>query len=174
MLCCTVTGHRPNKLPFHYNEKAPLCLKIKEVLKTEIGELYAERCVRRVLVGGALGVDMWAGEAVIALQREGLRDLQLCVALPFPGHDTGWFEESRMRLNTLRAHAEVVTVCTGYTPDAYKQRNFWMVDRAQFLIAVYSCASNARSGTGQTVRYAQRQDKPTIFINPDTGSVQKG
>ena len=55
-----------------------------------------------------------------------------------------------------------------YSPDCMDTRNRYMVDHADFIIAVWDGRS---SGTGKTVQYAQRQGKPVIIINPKTMSV---
>ena len=45
------------------------------------------------------------------------------------------------------------------------ERNRYLVDHASFLLAVYN--GTWRSGTGATVRYAQKLNKEIIIINPD-------
>ena len=45
------------------------------------------------------------------------------------------------------------------------ERNRYLVDHAFFLLAVYN--GTWRSGTGATVRYAQKLNKEIIIINPD-------
>lgn len=51
--------------------------------------LYDEHGVRRYYVGGALGVDMWAGELILRLKEQpGYGDIELVVVLPFEGHDS--------------------------------------------------------------------------------------
>ena len=42
-------------------------------------------------VGGALGVDMWAGEQLLALkEKSGYENIEIIVAIPFVGHDSKW------------------------------------------------------------------------------------
>ena len=50
-----------------------------------------------------------------------------------------------------------------YTPDCMENRNRYMVDHADYLLAVWN---GSPSGTGKTVRYAHQQGKPVIIINP--------
>ena len=59
---CAVTGHRPSRFKFKYSEDYSLCKKIKRAMLEQFKRLYDEQGVRRYYVGGALGVDMWAGE----------------------------------------------------------------------------------------------------------------
>ena len=41
---------------------------------------------------------------------------------------------------------------------SYKKRNYYMVDNADFLLAVYDNDKKVRSGTGQTVNYALQKN----------------
>ena len=94
------------------------------------------------------------------------------MAIPFAGHDNGWDERSKSRLAFLLRHCtESVTVSTTNGPEAYKARNYYMVDHADVLVAVYDNDHATRSGTGQTVNYARQKNLPTILIHPDTGVV---
>lgn len=66
------------------------------------------------------------------------------VALPFEGHDLKWDASD------------------------YKKRNYHMVDHADFLLAVSDNHRKIRSGTGQTVNYALKQNLRILFLHPDT------
>ena len=46
-----------------------------------------------------------------------------------------------------------------------------MVDHADFLLAVYDNNRKLRSGTGQTVNYALKQNLRIIFLHPDTAEI---
>lgn len=59
---------------------------------------------------------------------------------------------------------------SGTTSD-YKKRNYYMVDHADFLLAVYDNNRKLRSGTGQTVNYALKQNLRIIFLHPDTAEI---
>ena len=52
-----------------------------------------------------------------------------------------------------------------------KKRNYYMVDHADFLLAVYDNNRKLRSGTGQTVNYALKQNLRIIFLHPDTAEI---
>ena len=62
---CAVTGHRPSRFKFKYSEDYSLCKKIKRAMLEQFKRLYYEHGLRRYYVGGALGVDMWAGELIL-------------------------------------------------------------------------------------------------------------
>lgn len=96
---CAVTGHRPSRFKFKYSEDYSLCKKIKRAMLEQFKRLYDEQGVRQYYVGGALGVDMWAGELILRLKEQpGYGDIELVVVLPFEGTtpngmsgaNTGW------------------------------------------------------------------------------------
>lgn len=172
MTSCTITGHRPTRFQFGYQENSAGCKLLKKRLKEQFEGLY-QQGVRRYYVGGALGVDQWAGEILLHLKElPAYSDIELVIAMPFTGYDNGWNEQSRFRLNTLLHHStEVVTVSTIPGREAYKLRNYYMVDHADILVAVYDSDQAIRSGTRMTVNYARKRGLPIILIHPDTAIV---
>lgn len=98
--------------------------------------------------------------------------IELIVALPFEGHDSKWDAMSKQRLQIIIHNATkcIVIGQSGTTSD-YKKRNYYMVDHADFLLAVYDNNRKLRSGTGQTVNYALKQNLRIIFLHPDTAEI---
>lgn len=170
---CAITGHRPTRFKFKYNEGYSLCKKIKKAMREIFQKLHDEESVRRFYVGGALGVDMWAAEEILHLKEQPkYADIELIVALPFEGHDLKWDTVSKKRLQTIVNNA-TKCVIVGQNGDAsdYKKRNYYMVDHADILLAVYDNDRKIRSGTGQTVNYALKQNLHIIFLHPDTAEI---
>ena len=143
--------------------------EIEKRLKEQFSLLY-EQGVHTFWVGGALGVDMWAGEILLRLKEQpGYQDLELHIALPGPEHDKLWDERSKARMAFLIQHStECVIVGKHLTPVDYRKRNQYMVDRADVLLAVYDNDRSIRSGTGMTVNYARKRALPIVYIHPDT------
>ena len=170
---CAITGHRPTRVKFKYNEGYSLCKKIKKAMLKTFCHLHDEEGIFRFYVGGALGVDMWAAEQLLYLKEQpGYQDIELIVALPFEGHDSKWDAMSKQRLQIIIHNATkcIVIGQSGTTSD-YKKRNYYMVDHADFLLAVYDNNRKLRSGTGQTVNYALKQNLRIIFLHPDTAEI---
>ena len=169
---CAVTGHRPARFKWKYKENNNGCKRLKKRLHDQFIALY-EKGVRRFLVGGSLGVDQWAGEILLRLKEQPeYSDIELVVVLPFPGHDEQWDSRSRERLAFLIRHsAECVTVGKSAGQESFTQRNRYMVDHADCLLAVYDGEQNLKSATMQTVSYAEQKGIPALFIHPDTGVV---
>lgn len=171
-LSCTITGHRPTRFKFKYNEHYKLCIKIKKALTSQMQDYY-EKGVRRFWVGGAIGVDTWAAEILLEMkQQERYKDIELYVATPFPDYDAKFDAKQKARCRAiLKGCTGSVIVSPNYAPDAYKKRNYYMVDRADYLIAIYDNQKEIRSGTGMTVHYAQKKGLTIRFIHPDNADV---
>ena len=173
MKSCAITGHRPSRFKWKYNENNNGCKRLKKRLYTQLGLLY-EQGVRNFWLGGSLGVDLWAGEELLRLKKQsGYQDLRLHLALPFEGHDLNWDAAQKKRMAVLRdACASVAIVGQGELPAVlYKRRNYYMVDHANILLAVYDNDRSIRSGTGMTVNYAKKRGRKIIFIHPDSAIV---
>ena len=66
---CAFTGHRPNKLPWRYNENAPGCVALKKSLAKQIAAL-TDNGYTHFLSGMALGVDCWCSQIVLDLREK--------------------------------------------------------------------------------------------------------
>ncbi|MEA5038585.1 MAG: SLOG family protein [Clostridiaceae bacterium] len=171
---CAITGHRPTRFKFKYREDYSLCKKIKRSLTAQIEKAYQDGA-RTFYVGGALGVDMWAGEIIAELKAKSeYADVHLICALPFDGYDKQWDDKSRKRLGRILSACDgAVKVSEAESPDAYKIRNYYMVDHADRLIAVFDHEHTPRSGTSQTVNYAKKRGMSITYIHPDTATVSE-
>ena len=160
MTSCAISGHRPTRFKFGYKETHTGCKRLKRVMREQFDLLY-QQGVREFYVGGALGVDMWAAEILLRMKEQSAySDLLLHMVLPFAGHDENWDERSRERLRFIMRHCAdtVIIGIPGQLPLAcYKLRNQYLVDHADCLLAVYDSDRSIRSGTGQTIRMAQKK-----------------
>lgn len=165
---CAFTGHRPKSFPWKYNETDPRCLALKAILAEQIAKLV-QAGVTDYYSGMALGVDLWCSRIVLDLKQKNPA-LKLHGILPCEGQERKWSLSTQEQYHTiLRQSDEVVYVRRTYTPDCMLERNRYMVDRPDVLLAVYD--GIYRSGTGMTVRYACKLGRKTIIINPLTGSI---
>ena len=147
---CCFTGHRPQKLPWGYNELDPRCIAFKAKLAAVIKAVY-ESGIKHFICGMALGCDMYCAEAVIEL-RKSFDDITLEAAVPFAGQSERWGAAQRQRYESLLARCDAVTVLQEYySPGCMMKRNRYMVDHADLVIACYDGQSG---GTLNTLRYA--------------------
>ncbi len=163
MKVCAFTGHRPKSFPWKYDESAPDCVLLKEVLAAQIKAL-ADRGMTDFLSGMAQGTDLWCSEIILDLRKKNPA-LRLHCILPCKGQESKWTASAQERYHSILAQAnEVVCVGQEYSRDCMLERNRWLVDRASILLAVYD--GTYRSGTGMTVRYAQKLGREIIIIDP--------
>jgi len=159
---CSFTGHRPEKLPWRYEEDDPRAQSLKERIFDVVEALY-QAGIRHYICGMARGCDFYFCEAVIRL-REEREEITLEAAIPFEGQASDWPERDRNRYFHLVSQCDVETVlATAYEKDCMKNRNHYMVDQAAVLIAVYD---GFFGGTMQTVNYAKKQGLEVIEIRP--------
>lgn len=171
MLTCAITGHRPTRFKFKYKEDNNGCKRLKKRLHDQLVQLY-KMGYRRFYTGGAMGVDMWSAEILLRLREQPeYSGIQLIVVVPFEGFDKDWDEWHKRRNCFIKAHAEVVVVSSKSGAEGYRERNYYMVDHADCLLAVYDNLRTIRSGTGMTVNYARKKGLPIICIHPDRATV---
>ena len=171
---CAITGHRPTRFKWKYNENNNGCKRLKKRMRDQFISLY-EKGVRRFYVGGSLGVDMWAGEIILRLKEQPeYHDIELVVVLPFLGHDEKWDARSKERLAFLIRHSvDYVTIGKTASSESYTQENRYMVDHTDCLLAVYDNNQDLKSSVTQIVNYAGSRGLPLILIHPDTSVVSK-
>lgn len=155
------SGHRPEKLPDGGSDSSQVIRTIKSILYKEILDSAENGCTA-FITGLARGVDLWAGEMVMELKARGM-PLKLIAAAPYRGHGNSFKGRDRFILGNILLKAdEVVYISENYSRECMRLRNEYMVDRSDKLIAV---VSDYRSGTGQTIRYAERRQLDVKIIN---------
>lgn len=165
---CAFTGHRPQSLPFGFNEADERCVVLKGIIRENIIKLIEHEGVTHFISGMAIGVDMYAAEIVLGLKAS-YPGITLESAIPCETQAVKWTEEQRDRYFDIASKCDKETLIQrSYTKDCMHKRNRYMVDQADYIIAVWD---GRPSGTGQTVQYAQRQGKPVIIIDPRTMEI---
>lgn len=160
---CCFTGHRPVKFSFKYNEQHPDCIKIKTLIKQEIEKVIQNR-YDYFISGMALGVDMWAAEAVLQLKKT-YPHVRLEAAIPCLNQERTWPVSSQQRYRSILNQADIVHYVSRepYRPYLMLQRDKYMVDKSSFLIAVFD---GSEGGTKHTFDYALEKDIPIVRIDP--------
>ena len=167
---CAFTGHRPKSFPWGYDENAPSCVLLKEVLASQISAL-AEQGVTDFLSGMAQGVDLWCAQIVLDLRKTNPA-LKLHAILPCEGQERKWTASAQEHYRSILAQAnEVIYVGQEYSRNCMLKRNRCLVDHSSILLAVYT--GTYQSGTGMTVRYAQRLKREIIIIDPTACDISK-
>ena len=136
---------------------------LKSVMRDQIVALIENEGVTHFITGMALGVDMYAAEIVLHLKSK-YPHITLESAIPCETQAIKWSVASRERYYNIAAKCDKETMLQReYTSDCMDKRNRYMVDHADYILAVWN---GCPSGTGNTVRYAHKKGKSIIVINP--------
>ena len=160
---CCFTGNRPQKLTCGFDERHRECKRIKKALSKGIKKAIKQgfTCF---ISGGALGVDTWAAEEVLALKKQ-YPLVTLEIAVPCLGQEAKWRKDDKQRYQSILEQADEVTVLEQYyTADCMNKRNEYMVNKASYVIAVWN---GRRGGTASTIKYARMQERSVDVIETD-------
>ena len=160
---CCFTGHRPDKLPWHGDERDPRCLELKERLSAALEEAY-DRAMRHFICGMARGADFYFCEAALAL-RERRPGVTVEAALPCEEQAARWKERDRNRYFRLVAQCDYETMVQHhYDRGCMLRRDRYMVDRSAMIIAVYG---GVLGGTMYTLSYAMKKGLELKILDVD-------
>lgn len=139
------TGHRSLQLSY----KETLLHRLSEFLEG----LIVYRGYRYFGNGGAIGFDLLAADAVLALKVK-YPQVKLIMVLPCPDQTQKWVDTGAVDhyQKILKAADKVTYTSEKYTDACYAIRNQHMVSNSSLVIAY--CYREG-SGTGQTVRMAR-------------------
>ena len=169
--CCAITGHRPNKFPWRYDETDSRCIALKAVLAEQIAALV-NAGFTQFLSGMAEATDIWFSLIVLSL-REKNPAIKLHCILPCKEQADKWSASSRDLYHSILDRADsVVYVSRTYYKNCMLDRNRFLVTPAAALLAVYN--GERRGGTAATLRYAQKMGREIIVIDPITRLISCG
>ena len=159
---CAITSQRPTRFKFKYQEYMTSCKRLKKRLHDVFTELY-RRGVRRFYVGGALGVDLWAGEILLEMRRqEEYQELEIV-----------WDPKSRERLRHLKENCDQFVMGSKIVgAQGYRERTAYMVEHADCLVTVCDDETKGSSGVELAVKLAEQQKLPIVQICPRTGEIK--
>lgn len=145
MTCC-FTGHRR----FSWEENSAQHKALLTELERKI-DLALSKGATHFICGNAVGVDTWAAQIILKKKEEN-PGIFLEIAVPFQGHNA-----NISICQNIQQKADLVHVvsCAKDRRQSYYERNRYMVDNSDMLIAVYEESRN-KCGTAQTIRYAEK------------------
>lgn len=152
---CCFTGHRPDKLPWGYNEKDIRCIEMKKRLFFEIEKTILGG-YKIFLCGMALCFDMICAETLLKLKKK-YKHIKLIGAIPCKNQDCRWNDAQRVRYQKLLSRLDDIR-CIYDEYNGYKcmlERNEYMVNNSSKIIALYN---GEPGGTKRTLEYAKKQN----------------
>lgn len=143
------TGHRV------VADKAAVYARLTDTIRDLI-----QQGAQTFICGGALGFDTLAAQAVLALRRE--YPILLFLAIPCGDQDAKFTVAQKEEYARIRASADrVMVVSERYTPGCMHERNRYMVDRADVLVAY---CHKRTGGSAYTLSYAEKEGKTIIRL----------
>lgn len=153
---CCFSGHRPEKLEEPETD-------VKQWLADQIDSAIAAGYTT-FISGCAMGVDIWAGQIVLQKKAQNPA-LHLIAATPWPGFSNKWSIDWQVQYSELLKNADlIVPICNHYHKGVFQQRNEWMVDHSNRVIAYFN---GAPGGTKNTIDYAASKGIEVITNNPN-------
>lgn len=138
---------------------------------TELKQTLTKQLIRLIdegasdfFAGGAVGRDMICERAVIGL-REQYPHISLHLVLPCPAAEqtAKWNEKDKTEYWQLLSAADTVEICSErYFDGCMRARNQRLADLSDVCVCFYN--GRQHSGTGQTVRMAERKGITVINI----------
>jgi len=169
LLSCCFAGHRESKLPYKYGTDQ---YQLKVKLKDEIKKLIRQG-VTHWYAGCQNGVDNLAAMIVLELAEELSSTAYLNLVQPYEGMERQFNPRQSQEFEIIKTKAYSFRVLhRTKTPDCYRERNQYMVDNSDFLIAVLD-KKHKDSGTTMTINMAKRKGIEILSIDPVTYEVER-
>jgi uncharacterized phage-like protein YoqJ len=141
MKSCAFTGHRTLDKDFS-----------QRLLKKYVLSLI-EDGVEIFYTGMAMGFDLIAAETVLALKKK-FPQVKLIACIPYYGQERNFSGKDKGRYASILKKAdEKVLISETFTKYCFLERNRYMCDRADVLVAYLK---REEGGTAYTVRYFQK------------------
>lgn len=145
------TGHRPQSLftTNAYSEQNTALLEefaceFLVNLKASLGDDYRDV---KIISGMAIGWDQAIAKAAIKMRRT------LIAAVPCKGQEQLWPTDAQEEYRSILDHASMVHYISNvYTKSCMQERNKWMVDNSDHLVALWN---GKPGGTANCVQYAK-------------------
>lgn len=149
------TGHRTTL--FYAEDEICLSRLLNRLIDEGTVDFYA---------GGARGWDTTFAKFVLLKRKERFPFIKLHLVLPCPPREqtANWDSEDKKEYKRiLKAADSVEIVSPHYNKDCMKKRNERLAELGDVCVCYYN-EKRARSGTGQTVRMAEKMGKEIINI----------
>ncbi len=159
---CCFTGHRPQKLPWYFNENDERYYITREKVKEAIIEAIKQG-YNYFISGMALGYDIMCAEIILELKKL-YPHIKLECAIPCPNQDIKWNAPAKARYHKVLSQADKkIVVSDHYDDDCMQRRNEYMINNSSLVIALYN---GKGGGTAKTLKYAEDHNCKIVVIKP--------
>lgn len=165
MLSACFTGHRKlSEAYYNPHNPTPEWRALQKHVNLIVNDLIINHNVNHFISGLAIGVDLLGAECVSLFNTLAKTPVKLTGAMPFPSQSNKWPQSSREHWNNVcKTCNEVVAVSEDpYHPSKMQIRNEWMVDRSNYILAIWD--GTEKGGTWNCIKYAKSQGKPILHI----------
>lgn len=160
---CCFTGHRPQSLPWGFNEQDDRCLKMKEKLRTQIINAI-NKGYNIFICGMALGFDIICTEQVLELKKQ-YTQIKIIGALPCKTQAKFWSKKDKLRYKSVLTKLDSIRCIYNHFIGnvCYLERNKYMINNSSLVIALFN---GQDGGTKNTINYAKKQKIDIVIIEP--------
>lgn len=162
-LVACFTGHRPQKLPWRFNENDTRCIDMKKQAKIKIENALLSG-YKTFITGMALGFDIICAEIVLDFKKQ-YPNIKLIGALPCKNQAALWSRKQQNRYNSILQQLDGVRCIydTYIGSECMLERNRYMINSSSLVIALFD---GKPGGTKQTLEYAKAQGLKIDIIKP--------
>lgn len=156
---CCITGHRPNAFPWKdHTEDIRFHILLKRIENAI--DFVLDLNVRRFICGNALGVDTWAAQ-IILKKKQYHPDIYLEIVLPFSLHNS-----NNSSCKDVQEKADLVHIVSTQRcrKAAFFERDKYMIDNSDMVIAVYDDKVSRKGGTQRTFVMAEKKGLNIIQV----------
>ncbi|EOT44434.1 SLOG family protein [Enterococcus columbae] len=133
----TITGYRSFELGI-FQAKDPKLSLLYKFIKQSLIELL-ENGLEWVVIGGNLGIELWAAEMVLELKQSGYT-INLAVILPFKEFGSQWNESNQSLLTSVLSKADYVNYVSQKPyehPSQFANHTQFLAQYTDLLWAIY-------------------------------------
>jgi len=132
-----ITGYKNFELGI-FDNKAKEVAFIKMAIEKRLCNLIEEG-LEWVIISGQLGVELWAGEAVIALKRA-YPHIRLAIITPFLQHESNWNDKNKEYYQSIVSQADFVQSVSNkpyISPMQFKNRDQFLLNKTDGMLIFY-------------------------------------
>lgn len=157
--CCCMIGDQAGE---NHSKQNKISYLLYEQICRAVEDGYDTFCF-----GGCAGAEIIAAEQVlirrVIKQTEDPKHIFLIAVIPFEEQANDWsFYWHEKYYDVLKKCDEVITLNTRFEESCYEDRNLYMLQRCNRLIAV--CDGKSEGSTKRAVQYAKNNGKEVIII----------